>query len=285
MSSVGWNRRPRWILVTSISAICLGASLLRLWPSDPSTAAATAWSACCDPSAALPVSFRAVVAPVWLGAAAVVLGRGLLRAARRLRNTQSLVATLEPSSAPLPPEFSRMLMEEGLAQWVDVVDEASPFAFCHGLIRPRICMSRGLLETLSPDQARAVLFHEHHHLVNRHPLQALMMGILVDALFFLPVIADLRDSHEALSELRADRRAIERTGREPLAGALLRLIAHPGQRPIPQGLAVSRLDVTRARVDQILGDRPLRTFVSFHRVALTLASLAAGCLMWMSALA
>jgi len=285
MASLPRGRRPLWLVMMLVSAACLTASLLRLWPSVPSSLAEAAWSACCDPSAAMADPFRPMVARVWVGMGLVIAGRAVLRAARRLRRTRALVASVGRDKATVPRYLSRMLTEERLAHRVDLVEGRAPFAFCHGLIRPRICISRGLIGRLKPSQVRAVLIHEHHHVVNLHPLQGLLFGFVADALFFLPVLADVRDSHEASCELAADRHAIERTGRDALAGAILRMIGHSGLSRSLDGLAVSGLNVTRARVDQILGAGPARSTLSLHRTALTAAALAAGCLVWMTALA
>ena len=55
--------------------------------------------------------------------------------------------------------------------YVNVVNDSSPEAFCAGFLRPRVYVSRGAVELLTPDELRAVLQHEHHHWRMRDPLR------------------------------------------------------------------------------------------------------------------
>jgi Zn-dependent protease with chaperone function len=101
--------------------------------------------------------------------------------------------------------------------------EERPQAFCAGLARPRVYVSSGALLALGADELGAVLAHERHHRERRDPLRATLATVLAEALFFLPVMARLRDRFLALLELGADDAAVAayRGDAAPLAAAML----------------------------------------------------------------
>jgi Zn-dependent protease with chaperone function len=174
-------------------------------------------------------------------------------------------------------------MEElGLQGLVRVVDLPHPTAFCYGLLRPRICLSSALVLAMSPPQLRAILLHERLHLKRWHPLITLVLDTLADALFFLPLVGELRDQFEAKMELDADRAAIHGAGRKPLAGALHRLLTHPQPLIRQSGLILNSLSVTQARLDQLLEGKPLGWQPSLTGLASIAPAISLMCLLLMS---
>lgn len=130
---------------------------------------------------------------------------------------------------------------------VRIVDDASPQAFCAGLVRPRIYLSAGALELLSEGEREAVLAHEAHHARRRDPLRLLLARALGDGVFFLPAVGRLAQRYAALAEVAADEAAArDMCGRRALASALLAFDAHP--HPAVVGIAPER-------VDRLLGER------------------------------
>jgi hypothetical protein len=129
-----------------------------------------------------------------------------------------------------------------------VVDDDAPQAFCIGLLRPRIYISRAALELLGNDERAAVLAHEAHHARRRDPLRLLVARALAEGLFFLPAVRRLPERYAALAELAADRAATAGAGgRRALASALLAFDEHPS--PAAIGIAPER-------VEHLLGQRP-----------------------------
>ena len=145
---------------------------------------------------------------------------------------------------------------------VHVVDDPAALAFCAGWVRPRVYVSRGAIEQLSRDELRAVVAHEDHHARRRDPLRLLVIAVLGEALFFMPVMRRLRERYAQLAEVAADQAATRAAGAQPLAGALMRF----GERSIP-GIVVG---IAPERVDALLGEHP--------RWQLSLTLLAAGVL-------
>jgi Zn-dependent protease with chaperone function len=132
---------------------------------------------------------------------------------------------------------------------VRVVNDSAPEAFCAGFLRPRVYVSRGAVELLTPDELRAVLQHEHHHRRMRDPLRLASARVLSRALFFLPVLRPLHDGYAELAEVHADRaaRQADAGGRSALAAALLAFDASA-----PPGAS----GISPHRVDSLLGTAP-----------------------------
>jgi len=156
-----------------------------------------------------------------------------LRATRRFERGLAVVGTL--------PDDPR----------VRVVDDAAPQAFCVGLLRPRVYLSRGAAVLLSEDERHAVLAHEFHHARRRDPLRLLVTRAVGKGLFFLPALGRLARRYAALTELAADEAAEGLPGgRRGLAGALLAFDAHPG---------LPAVAIAPERVDRLLGEHlPMR---------------------------
>ncbi len=125
---------------------------------------------------------------------------------------------------------------------VRLIEYSDPQAFCAGYLRPRIYVSTGALERLSDDELAAVIAHEHHHQVRRDPLRILIVHVLGDALFFVPVLRRLRRRYAALAEIAADEAAVLTVGgAAPLASALLSF-GEIGSAGVVVGIAPQRVD-------------------------------------------
>jgi hypothetical protein len=169
-----------------------------------------------------------------VGLATVVLSvRAVVRQLRAGRRFERGLAVL----GPVP----------GMAR-AQVVDHDEPQAFCIGLLRPRIYVSRAALELLDEDERAAVLAHEAHHARRRDPLRLLVARALADGLFFLPAVRRLPERYASLAELAADEAATAvHGGRRALASALLAFDEHPS--PAAVGIAPER-------VAHLVGQRP-----------------------------
>ena len=128
-----------------------------------------------------------------------------------------------------------------------IIGDRRPQAFCTGLLRPRIYVSRGTLDLLDDAELSAVVAHEAHHARRRDPLRIFIARALGDALFFLPVLRHLADRYAALAELAADEAAVRHSGKpQPLASALVAFDKAPNA--VVVGIAPER-------VDHLLGHR------------------------------
>lgn len=231
------------------------------------------WAPCCHVLGLL-------VAPLvtaWLsaltrGGMVIVLGIGVYLVLRRLWHSYRFLASLnlasvsDPSLA-LPPQLTSLCTELGLTRRIVVLPTQVPLAFCFGLLRPRICISTGLLATLTDKELQAVLLHENHHRRHYDPLRTLVVDAVAALLFFLPIVAEWRLLFRAATELAADRYAISTIGRSALAGALYKLITHPlAAQDSSLDSGVTGLSATEARLAYLLEDIPLRWHFSPHRL-------------------
>jgi beta-lactamase regulating signal transducer with metallopeptidase domain len=162
-------------------------------------------------------------------------------------------------------------------QAVRLVDHPLAIAFCSGLFNPIIVISTSLVERLSPNQLKAVLLHEHYHVLHRDPLRILLVDVLRVALFFLPAIHEWHRIFKARLEVEADRYAVQRAGRAALAGALHRLLAE-GSHPTFVSGAAAGLSINAVRIANLLGDPYLPLRASNRSLVISTLVLWALCL-------
>jgi Zn-dependent protease with chaperone function len=150
-----------------------------------------------------------------------------------------------PSPAPLVAAVGR----SGVGNVV-CLDSPAASAFCAGLLRPRVFVTSGMVAALAAEELDAVLVHEVEHARRRDPLRRLVGRAAADVLFWLPLVGWWTRHRLEDAELAADRAAIDRVGRSPLARAL-RATASPAA-----PMVGARFDgAGAARVTQLLGDQ------------------------------
>lgn len=112
-----------------------------------------------------------------------------------------------------------------------VVDHDLPLAYCLPGLRPRVVLSRGVLDLLRDDEVRAVLAHETAHVEQRHDLVVLPFVALGRTFPRLRPVRTAQDEVALLVEMLADDRATRRHPREVLARALYKV----GAAQVPPG--------------------------------------------------
>jgi beta-lactamase regulating signal transducer with metallopeptidase domain len=178
----------------------------------------------------------------------LVIGVSGLAVLVLVRSVRSLLGQLREQRA-----FLRQLRRRGASTFggveVLLVADERPQAFCAGYLRPSVFLSTGALRALEPAEVEAVIRHERHHQARRDPLRILLVRVLADGLFFLPVLRRLADRYTALAELAADEAALGASrDRRALASALL-TFGGAGRSQAVVGIAPER-------VDHLFGDRP-----------------------------
>ncbi|MFN8470776.1 MAG: M56 family metallopeptidase [Anaerolineae bacterium] len=182
----------------------------------------------------------------------IMVGFAVVTIIWQLVATRLMMRRLLQNALPVPDGLAAAAHSAAL-EAVDFVEDDRTFAFCYGVIRPRICVSSALVEILTPVELEAVLLHERHHLVSRDPLKVLISRALGMGLFFLPAARDLRDRYLVGKEIAADASAAESVRSElPLAGALLKLLSQ-GDQGLPSTVAaIGAFNVTEERIQRIL---------------------------------
>src|SRR5439155_924565 len=132
-----------------------------------------------------------VVALVVLGLAFCGIALGVGTLFRQLGATAVLIRSLVSRKVRVPARVRAAASGLGLEGRVDVVVDDRPFSFCYWFLRPRICLSTGLVRRLERDELRAVLLHERYHLLHRDPLRLVVARYFAAGLYVIPVFDEL----------------------------------------------------------------------------------------------
>lgn len=198
----------------------------------------------------------------------VLVGAGAL--VRQMSSTRRMVRRLLRGAVPPSARLQDAAERVAIPSYVEVADRRA-VAFCHGLLRPAVVISSGLVEDLTDEELEAVLVHEGYHLRQRDPLRILVARTVAAIAFAFPVVRDLAAGVEVASELNADRAAIAEVGFEPTARALL--VAHDCPRLTLGEAAVASLDPTHHRIRHLLDGSVLRIGTSRTRVAVSAVTM------------
>ncbi len=213
-----------------------------------------------------------------------MVGLGMLTLIQQVYSTHRFLRPFRLKRVAIPAPIRPLLHELGIADRIDLTEDEQAYSFCYGLLRPRICISTGLLALLEPSELRALLIHERHHLRRRDPLRKLVSRAFARALAIFPIAGELAYRHRVAQEIAADRAAVQECGTPtPLAAALVKLLTAP---PAISHMTsvVGALSVTEARIAWLLYGRQAFARSAWTRLAasvLVIAGIAfAGYLGW-----
>lgn len=120
------------------------------------------------------------------------------------------------------------------------INNAESIVFCFGFWRPKICISRALVDMLDEIELKAVLKHEAQHMNSYEPFKILIIKYFGSIFYFLPILKNSLKRYVTLSELAADEKAsknsLERSG---LAGAILKISEREEYRILKSGSSLS----------------------------------------------
>ncbi len=194
----------------------------------------------------------------------------------QLRASIRLSARVRALRLPTPPEVREAAAGAKVVGRVDIVHSPEPFSFAYGFLSPRIAVSKGLLEALSPKELEAVMAHERYHVRTRDPAKVVLARAFPRAAFYLPALRHLRRRYVTGRELAADRRAIRAYGEATLAGALYKVVRGPEWPELAQAAAIGGPETLDARVEQLeTGREPVVPRVSSTAKLITVLALAA----------
>jgi Zn-dependent protease with chaperone function len=209
-----------------------------------------------------------VPAIVFMAPIAFGLGLGSRSLGRQVLASYRLARRVRRLAVATPDDLKCAASHAGLAGRVVLVDAAQAFSFVYGVFTPRVAVSRGLFDSASPGELRAVLEHERYHVCNLDPLKMVVLRVLSATLVFLPVLGSLCARYVAGRELAADRRAVVICGRRSLAGALLKVVRGPDWSELHMAASLGGRELLDARVVQLeTGREPRLAALSLSRVA------------------
>lgn len=156
----------------------------------------------------LPGSWPAILLAVWLGGAALSLGRFLFARARWRRMLRDRRPVRD---GELPALLARLARESGIGRRVHLTCSPSivtPVA----LGASEICVPPDALTELCPEQQACMLAHEVGHLARSDPAWLTLAGLLERAFFLQPLNRVGRRRLQEVSEYLADDWAVGLTG-------------------------------------------------------------------------
>ena len=208
---------------------------------------------------------------------------GLVALFRQLSETVALIRTLLSRRIATPAAVAALAHELGLGGRVDVVSDRRPFSFCYWFLRPRICLSTGLVGRLDGDELAAVLLHERYHLRHRDPLRLVIARYFAAGLYVVPVVEELVEYYTVQKEIAADQDAVRTTGGvRALASALYKVLPDADDVSLGLLVPVGSLSVTEARIDQLVDGRAVPLALSRVGVALSGGALVAATILALS---
>lgn len=208
---------------------------------------------------------------------------GLVTLFRQLIETVVLIRSLLSRRIATRGALAALAAELNLGGRVDVVRDRRPFSFCYWFLRPRICLSTGLVQRLDADELRAVLLHERYHLRHRDPLRLVIARYFAAGLYVVPVVDELVAHYTVQKEIAADQDAVRTVGGvRALASALYKVLPDADELSLGLLVPVGSLSVTEARIDQLVDGRPLPLVLSPAGVALSGGTLAAAMILALS---
>lgn len=220
-------RPPPFVLLT-LTATALAAGIALLFAvavrrGAPAHAAGVLLRACTSASqvAGGVVSLTLLTLPL------LVVATGLAHGVRVQMRTRRVLRRLAPSVERLPRELERPAAEAGLGNGIEVAVTNELIAFTYGLRRPRVLLSTGALAALSRAELTAVLAHEAHHVRRLDPLRVYLAEVASRAFALVPLLGEIAQYFVESTELAADRHAMTRAGRRPLAAALVKFLESP----------------------------------------------------------
>jgi beta-lactamase regulating signal transducer with metallopeptidase domain len=263
--------------------------VLRLAPAALATIAVLAL---CIPSylSFEPGATREEVGLVCISAAlltAALLAISLARGIRALVTTNSYVRTCLKSGVQTqtPTTFSPITVIEGSAPVIAMV----------GAFRPQFIISRGVLETLSPEELDSAIRHERAHRTSADNFKRLLILLAPDVFPFMSnAFSTLDRSWITFSEWAADDSAVANDLQRSLslAGALVH-VAQMGAAPRMSPLCTSLVSGNSScinqdlseRVDRLLHATPLpRKTPKRFRAVLALSAIAVSCAVFVALL-
>ena len=205
-----------------------------------------------------------------VGTGAVV---GLRSFAVQVSASRRLAGRVAELTLPGDARLQAASERAGIERKVALVDCDESFSFAYGALTPRVVVSRGLAEQATPDELAAVLEHERYHVRNLDPLKVLFARALPPAFFYLPALRLFAERYVAGRELAADRLAVSRCGRKPLAGALFKVVRGPQWPELGVAAAIGGPELLDARISQLeTGTEPQLARLSSTWGAATLAA-------------
>lgn len=182
---------------------------------------------------------------IWAGSFIAVAGvlYGITNAVRR-----SLSSDLAIRRLPLYHKGGPVVL---------ILDKKVKTAFTHGLLRPRIYISKGLIDSLDRAELKAVMLHELCHKRRWDPLRFLLYSMIADTFFYIPILKEAIKWMRIKKETEADSSACkDLSERLTLAGAIVKAASF-NLKAASFAPSITGDGPTRSRVESLIKGRPI----------------------------
>ncbi len=154
------------------------------------------------------------------------------------------------------------------------INSQKPFAFCFGIIKPKIYVSKKLVQILSKSEFRSVLLHEKYHL-QKHDTLTLLIATVVESLTpHVPLFKDIIKNYKIERELMADKSAILELGSSnPLISALKKLLKYESQIDFVGVPAIADIDTLEPRIKRLVNNEHFIKKFKFKNIIISLLSI------------
>ena len=144
--------------------------------------------------------------------------------------------------------FNKLLIKLHLTDKTYLIENEKQFAFCLGIRSQKIYVSTGLLNSVTLQEAEAVLRHERYHLRNRDTLTMLIASIGQSLLPFFPLISDFLHNYRIEREIQADKEAIRGQGSEKILISVLKKLLNTPSVVMAPVAAIADYDTLEPRI-------------------------------------
>ncbi len=177
-------------------------------------------------------------------------------------------------------QLKSIIKRHSLQNKVYLIENSRTFAFCFGILNPKIYISTHLLSLMTEKEIEAVILHEKYHLDHRDSLTMLIATVLQHLFPFFPLLSDLVRNYKIEREIEADHQAIQTLGNaQPVTTVLKKLLCIPTL-TLPTVSALAEYETLRPRIKAIIGEQysyvqfsKLKMIISFSAVVVIISML------------
>lgn len=145
--------------------------------------------------------------PALVATLLVVLAASLIRTIGGLIHLRHLTTNLSANSKS-SKKFGYIVGKLGLECQAVLVENNQAFAFCAGILSPKIFVSTALCRVCGELELEAILRHERAHLRNQDTLTMFVAHISQSLFPFFPILSDFMASYKAAREIAADNECV-----------------------------------------------------------------------------
>ena len=119
----------------------------------------------------------------------------------------------------------------GRKESIIVLSYPAPMAITMGFLSPKIILTTGLINLLSSEELKAVIYHEEYHKKNRDPLKLFLLSLSSSILWYIPIQNWFLKTYRIIQEVLADEYAIKQQDTTVNLGSALLKMLKTGKRP------------------------------------------------------